>query len=164
MTTAAAAAASTSLAVPDTNIVSAILVGPRRTKEAELLKRYDRHLRGRSFVLSFVTVAELRFGAQKMSFGAGRLAAMEDWISNTASVVMPDNDLVNVYAQLRTSCAARGHGLADKLHEADRWIAATAIRHNLPLISDDRVFRNVPDLTLLQEPSPMTASSTPGPE
>lgn len=107
MATAAATSALTSLAVPDTNIVSAILVGPRRAKEADLLSRYDRHLRGRSFVLSFVTVAELRFGALKMTWGAGRLAIMEDWFSNTASVVMPDNDLVKICA---TKSFLRGAG------------------------------------------------------
>jgi len=53
------------LAVADTVIVSAILVGAQRAREAELLRRYDVHLRGRSLVLSFATVYELRYGSLK---------------------------------------------------------------------------------------------------
>lgn len=59
--------------------------------------------------------------------------------------------LVNVCASLRDRCRRAGHSLSEKIHDSDRWIASTAIRYGLPLISDDTIFRDVPDLILLQE-------------
>lgn len=147
------------LAVADTVIVSALLVGSRRTREAELLKRYDIHLRGKSLVLSFATVAELRYGALKGEWSPSRRQIMEDWFSDTVTIVMPDNDLVNICASLRDTCRKNAHPLSDKIHDSDRWIASTAIRYNLPLISDDGIFRDVPGLTLLQVRAGQTAQS-----
>ena len=141
------------LAVVDTGIVSAILVGNQRQREAEVLSRYDTHLRGISLVLSFATVSELRYGRLKGEWSAARTERMEDWISQVATVVMPDNDLVNVCAALRDRCRREAHPLSDKIHDSDRWIASTAIRHGIPLISDDSIFKDVPGLVLLREPA-----------
>ena len=33
-------------------------------------------------------------------------------------------------------------------HDADRWIAATALRLGVPLVSNDQIFKNVPGLVL----------------
>jgi predicted nucleic acid-binding protein len=42
-----------------------------------------------------------------------------------------------------------GHrNLAQKVHDADRWIAATAVRLGLPLVSNDGIFVDVPGLKL----------------
>ena len=76
---------------------------------------------------------------------------MEEWFSEVAAIVMPDNELVNICADLRDRCRTAGHGLHEKIHDSDRWIASTAIRYGIPLISDDGIFREVPGLTLLQE-------------
>jgi len=72
------------LAVVDTHIVSAILVGTQRRSEAELLRRYDVHIRGRSLVLSFATVSELRYGSLKGGWGPARKERMEEWLSEVA--------------------------------------------------------------------------------
>jgi predicted nucleic acid-binding protein len=63
-------------------------------------------------------------------------------------VVQHDDRLMSVYADLRTSCETAGHPLGQKLHVVARWIAATAIRLDLELVSDDAVFRNVPALSV----------------
>jgi predicted nucleic acid-binding protein len=57
-------------------------------------------------------------------------------------------ELVLVHAQLRVDCRMAGHALADQAHNADRWIAATAIRLGLPLLSNDGIFRGVSGLEL----------------
>jgi predicted nucleic acid-binding protein len=139
------------IAVVDTMLVSAILVGRRRKWAADLLGRYEAHLRGISIVLSFATVSELRYGSLKAGMGVSRMQYMEDWFRDVATIVMPDNDLVNTCANLRYECFKATHPLIDKIHDSDRWIASTAIRHGVPLISDDRIFRGVPGLTLIQE-------------
>jgi predicted nucleic acid-binding protein len=41
-----------------------------------------------------------------------------------------------------------GHALAQRRHDTDRRIAATAIHLGVPLVSHDGVFRDAPDLVL----------------
>ena len=67
---------------------------------------------------------------------------------NRAEVVWAGPELVETYAKLRSECEAAGHALAQRPHDADRWIAATAVRLGVPLVSHDSVFRNVPGLIL----------------
>lgn len=43
--------------------------------------------------------------------------------------------------------------LAARVHDGDRWIAATAIRLGLPLVSDDRIFHGAPCVQLVTAPS-----------
>jgi len=56
-------------------------------------------------------------------------------------VLVPTSRLAERYApicaQLRADCAAIGHALAQREHNADRWIAATAIRLEIPLVSNE---------------------------
>jgi predicted nucleic acid-binding protein len=135
--------------VVDTMVASAILVGSRRPREAELLRQFNQYILGRSLILSFATVAELRYGALWTRMQPARVQAMETWF-HSISVVMPDDDLVRTCAQLRSDCRTRGHGLADKIHESDRWIASTALRHGVPLASVDTIFVDIPGLQLLR--------------
>ncbi len=65
------------------------------------------------------------------------------------TVVAPDDEMMTACAKFRSVCEHSGHALGQKLHEADRWIAATALYLGTELISDDKVFRNAPGLTLL---------------
>jgi hypothetical protein len=65
-----------------------------------------------------------------------------------AEVVHTGPDLVAVYADLRVACQRAGHALSQREHDADRWIAATAIRLGIPLVSNDRIFIEVPELVL----------------
>ncbi|MGH9245367.1 MAG: PIN domain-containing protein [Acidimicrobiales bacterium] len=63
-------------------------------------------------------------------------------------VVHSGDELVAIYAQLRAECARVGHALSQREHDADRWIAATALRLGIPLVSNDRVFEGAPGLRL----------------
>ena len=53
-----------------------------------------------------------------------------------------------ICAELRLAAERAGLGLGQKVHEADRWIAATALRLDIGLVSADAVFRGVPGLTV----------------
>ncbi len=64
-------------------------------------------------------------------------------------VVQPDDDLMTTCAALRATGERRGHPLGQKIHEADRWIAATALGLDIDLVSRDAVFDGVPGLRLL---------------
>ena len=131
--------------VIDTNLASAIVV-----RRANFVAPYWRHLAGRQIVLAFVTVAELRYGAFRAGWQQRRLDEMEKFISRT-TVVMPDNDLVTTCARLRADSVASGSGLHQKIHEADRWIAATGLRYNLPVVTNDKIFMDVPGLVVIVE-------------
>ena len=63
--------------------------------------------------------------------------------------VVPDDALMTTCAELRAHRERSGHPLGQKIHEADRWIAATAIKLGVQLVSDDAVFRGVPELSVI---------------
>jgi predicted nucleic acid-binding protein len=89
-------------------------------------------------------------GAFRAGWQENRLDEMEKFISRT-TVVMPDNDLVMTCARLRADCRSGGHSLHQKIHEADRWIAATGLRYNLPVVTNGRIFVGVPGLVAIVE-------------
>lgn len=63
-------------------------------------------------------------------------------------IVYPGQDLIRIYAELRVACQRTGHALSQREHDADRWIAARAIRLGIPLVSNDGVFDNTPGLVV----------------
>lgn len=134
----------TSAVVVDTMAVSALV---NATRQPEPASEYSALIAGRPIVISFATVTELRYGAPKAGRGQLRKRALERDLTHFV-VVQPDDRLISICADLRASCEAAGHALGQKLHEADRWIAATALRLQLELISDDAVFQDVPSLAV----------------
>lgn len=130
--------------VIDTGVFGARLIPSGKP----LASGYRLLLESRPAVISFVTVAELRFGARLAGWGAGRLRRL-DYELTRAEVVWPGPALTDTYAALRAWCVRNGHGLGQKEHEADRWVAATAIRLAVPLVAHDTIFANVDGLELL---------------
>ena len=129
-------------AVVDTDVFSARLI-----PNSALALRYEPLLLGRAEFVSFQTVAEVRYGALLRGWGDTRLRRMEAEIARTETV-HSGSDLIRVYAELRVACQRIGHALSQREHDADRWIAATALRLGVPLISNDRVFEGTPGLVL----------------
>lgn len=84
-------------------------------KSEPLAARYARHLVGRRLVLSFQTVAELRFGALNAGWGTRKRADLEVRLAR-AAVVGVDDALASAYAQLRHACVQAGHALGGKHH------------------------------------------------
>jgi predicted nucleic acid-binding protein len=99
-------------------------------------------------MISFATVTELRYGAVKAGWGELRQRGLERDLARVV-IVQPDDRLMQMCAELRLECERAGLALGHKVHEADRWIAATAMRLGLELISYDGVFENVPGLAVL---------------
>lgn len=130
--------------VVDTMVVSALVNSGRDPGTAA---RWRSAVGGRSIVVSFVTVTELRFGAFKAGWGEIRRRGLERVLAQLI-VVQPDDDLMRVCAHLRADSWGSGHALGHKVHEADRWIAATAMVLGVELITGDEVFRNVPGLAV----------------
>ncbi len=128
-------------------VVSALVNAARQPNVAAT---YLSLIGSRPVVVSFVTVTELRFGALKAGWGELRRRGLERDL-NRFVIVQPDDGLMRVCAELRSTCELAGLGLGQKIHEADRWIAATAIRLGIALVSDDVVFRDVAGLTVLTQ-------------
>jgi predicted nucleic acid-binding protein len=122
-------------------IIDTGVFGARLTPRGQsLASAYRPLLEGRPAVISFITVAELRYGA--------KLVRLDHELSR-AGTVWPGPNLTETYATVRTWCAKNGHGLGGKDHEADRWVAASAIWLDIPLVAHDAIFANVDGLTLL---------------
>lgn len=128
--------------VVDTDVYTSRLI-PNST----LARRYEPLLLGRIEFVSFQTVAEARYGAMLRGWGASRMRRMEAEIARI-EVVHTGAELIRTYAELRVACQRAGHALSQREHDADRWIAATAIRLGLPLVSNDGIFDKTPGLRL----------------
>ncbi len=113
-----------------------------------LADQYRQLIGTAAVLLSFQTVAELRFGAIRAGWGDLRRRRLERSIA-TLTVVQPDDDLITTWAQLRSDCQRIGHALGDKVHDGDRWIAATALRLQCRLVSHDGVFARTPGLEIV---------------
>jgi predicted nucleic acid-binding protein len=130
-------------------VIDTGVFGARLTPSGRLLaSRYRPLLEGRPAIISFVTVAELGYGAKLAGWGLERRRRLEYEITR-AEIVWPGPNLTEVYASLRAWCVRTGHGLGQKEHEADRWVAATAVWLQVPLVAHDAIFGNVKDLEVL---------------
>ena len=114
--------------------------------------RYRRHLTGRRLVIATQVVAEARYGALRAGGGDRRVADLERLL-RSAVVLSPDDLTATAFARLRLACERTGHPLHQKAHTGDLWIAATAVRRGLALVSDDAVFDACPELQLIRESS-----------
>jgi tRNA(fMet)-specific endonuclease VapC len=131
--------------VIDTNVVSWLL-DPRPLPQAEHARQViARRLR----VVSFVTIAELRYGALKADWNDLRRRRLERSLADLA-VIQSTEPLIERYARLRHDAERAGHPLGQKIHEADGWIATTALALHLPLVSGDGVFDGFAGLTHLR--------------
>jgi tRNA(fMet)-specific endonuclease VapC len=77
-----------------------------------------------------------------------------------AVVVIPsDHDVCREYGQLKAGLQKAGIVVGDN----DLWIAACALRHSIPLISNNRKhFENMPGLRLISLPAENSAPKAKG--
>lgn len=136
--------------VLDTDVFSAIYVTPRELaeKQGHPVETGVSILRGKRIVISFQTRAEILAGALSAGWGDRKMAAVRDRLDATPTIDV-DSDVVEAFAQLTTDCKRAGHALADKVHTADRWIAASAIAKDLPLLARDGIYAGTPGLVRL---------------
>jgi predicted nucleic acid-binding protein len=90
--------------------------------------------------VSVVTLAELQAGvlaARDTQTRARRMATLD--VLNDIEILPVDADVARIWAQLRVSLAEAGR----RINVNDLWIAATAARHHLPVVSQDDDFQVV---------------------
>jgi tRNA(fMet)-specific endonuclease VapC len=116
---------------------------------------YHPHIRGKTIVLSFVTVGELYVWAVRRRWNAKRLASFEQRLHSV--VIVPyDLELCKIYGRVRAALLDKGVPVACN----DLWIASSALRHSIPLVThNSKHFAAIRGLDLITESRP--ASRTP---
>jgi len=125
----------------DTNIVSYFF---RKDTRAAL---YEPHIKGKTLFISYITVAELYKWPFEKNWSDEKKQLLLQYMRSYA--VLPfDDTLAWKWAEL--TVAAKNAG--NKMSWGDSWIAATALRHNLPLVTHNcKDFEKVPGITLISE-------------
>lgn len=125
----------------DTNIVSYVMRG---RPEARV---YASHLKGKLIAISFVTVGELYFWAEKGNWGQKKRVQLETALKNY--VVIPyDHEIAKQYAKV----LAERQRLGRPISFNDAWIAACAIRHATPLVTHNgKDFESISGLQIITE-------------
>jgi tRNA(fMet)-specific endonuclease VapC len=128
-------------AILDTNIVSYLLRG---STEASL---YEKYLKDKLLFITFITVGELYFGAEKARWGKQRRLQLETALKYF--VVIPyDNEIARCFGRI----VAERERIGSPISCADAWIAACAVRHKVPLVTHNaRDFGMIPDLQVVTE-------------
>ena len=108
---------------------------------------YKKHVQGKLVAVSFITVGELLFGARKKNWGTSKVADLNQRLRSV--VVVPyDREICATYADLKVRVQQIGRPVADN----DLWIAACAVRHQIPLVSNNRNhYSHIPGLVLISE-------------
>jgi predicted nucleic acid-binding protein len=90
--------------------------------------------------VSVVTLAELQAGvlaARDTGTRARRMATLD--ILSDVEIFPVDAEVARIWAELRVSLAETGR----RINVNDLWIAASAARHHLPIVSRDDDFQAV---------------------
>jgi tRNA(fMet)-specific endonuclease VapC len=122
----------------DTDVFSYIHKNDTR---AEL---YRKHLDGKRLALSFMSVAELYRWAVEHRWGQKKIDKLRAKIKQY--VILPhDDETAWKYAEIR-SIPGRA------IDPGDAWIAAGALRHQLPLVTHNKKhFEHIPGLQVISE-------------
>ena len=137
------------IVVIDTDAFSMIYVRRARSAEAQTeLNALKRRLQGRIVVIGTQTRAELMAWPLLRDWGPSERARLDEIVRRTTTVPVSD-DVVNAFVGLTVECQRGGHALAQKDHVADRWVAATAVALDRPLLALDRIYERTPGLTLV---------------
>lgn len=128
----------------DTNIAS------YRFRQSQEFDAFRPLLEGRIGAISVITYGECLFGARAAGWPESRVDGYDAHLRKY--VILPvDRDVVLAYAKVGGQLKLSGIGLSDN----DLWIAASAIRYGLPLLTNDSDFRRVPGLHLLTSAQPV---------
>ncbi len=94
------------------------------------------------------TRAEVLAGLEMTRLGPQRESAIMSQLDRTATLPVGPG-VVQAYARLAGQARVAGHALWEPRHTADRWIAATAVAYEMPLLAVDAIYRDAPALRLL---------------
>jgi predicted nucleic acid-binding protein len=116
-------------------------------KGGSLAAAYAPHLQGKLVSISFMTVGELYYGAEKACWGKARRLRLESTLRNF--IVIPyDHQIARHYGKVVAERERKGRPITC----SDAWIAACALRHGVPLVTHDaKDFDEILDLRVISE-------------
>jgi tRNA(fMet)-specific endonuclease VapC len=123
--------------VADTNVISYVF------KRQPLGNLYNHLLIGREVRLSFVTVAELHSWAEEGQWGARRRLELRIFLSRFPMIPCTAG-IPELFAKIVAERDRAGRPMLPD----DAWIAATAIHHDLPLVTHEN-FLNTNGLRIM---------------
>jgi len=111
---------------------------------------YRPHVEGLIAAISYITIGEIYFWAERRGWGPERLRLVEERI-RAAMIVRYDLDVCRAYARLKNGIrTARGSHRV--VGDNDLWIAACAVRHGIPLVTHNRRhLESIPGLDIISE-------------
>ncbi|MGH3560929.1 MAG: type II toxin-antitoxin system VapC family toxin [Mycobacterium sp.] len=111
---------------------------------------HERSLRGTPparITVSVITIAELRLGVLAAADTATRAHRLETLTRADALEPIPiDRSVASAWAALRIAL----RDAAKRMPLNDSWIAATAIAHKLPVVTQDTDYDDIPGLTTIR--------------
>ncbi len=129
----------------DTDVYSYLMTGSR------FAALYRPHVDGKLIAISFITVGELYFGAYRRKWSEDRVADLKDRL-RSVTIVPFDEGVCKKYAEIKTALESKGKPVGAN----DLWIAACAVRHGIPLVSNNsKHFAGIPGLVLRSESEAM---------
>jgi predicted nucleic acid-binding protein len=137
--------------VVDTDVYSALYTDPERAARRGLpVTIWQDALAGARVLISFQTRAEVLAGLRAGNWGETRRQIAMAKL-DAVPTIPADREVIDSYAELTSLCRRAGHALHDKIHTADRWVAACAVAKGLPLLTGDGIYQDAPGLSLLME-------------
>ena len=126
----------------DTDVMSFIF------KQDSRAANYTAILQGHQWALSFMTIAELFQWAAVRNWGESRIRRLEQSF-NSYLIIPVDIELCRRWGNLRAELRTMGKPISAQ----DAWIAATALRYNLPLVTHNvKDFLGIPGLEVRTYP------------
>ncbi len=125
--------------VVDTDVISFLF------ENHPLASAYQAILAGRPLAVSLITLAEIEYGMAAKNWGATRRDLMRRFLARF-TLLAPDTETARTWARIKSGCEKKGRPITF----ADAWIAASALRLNVPLVTHNaRDYRAVEKLTIL---------------
>jgi len=93
--------------------------------------------------VSVVSIGELYYGAYKSTRVLKHLQETK-LLEQTVSILQPSTRTADFYGQIKSQLKKKGRPIP----ENDIWIAANALEHNLTLLTRDKHFLEIEDLSL----------------
>jgi tRNA(fMet)-specific endonuclease VapC len=120
------------------------------TRDNDYARRARRAVESYAIAVSFYTAAELLMTARK---AADPIATRQYWHDRfedgRIAVLWPDIETCQVWAEINGDALNAGRPLP----LSDSWVAATAVRYGLPLVTHNmKHFEPIPDLELIPLP------------
>lgn len=119
----------------DTNVVIAVFKG-----QAAILNRLAT---AKQFYVGSISVGELIYGALKSTNQVRNLQRLDEFV-NSSVILTCDADTARCYAGIKHELRHKGRPIPDN----DLWIAALAIQHDLLLLTFDKHFGEISQLSV----------------